>query len=300
MQTQLSQRLYAISLLSLLGLIWGSGYSIAHYATTHGVHPLGYAFWQSLGPAVFLAFLYQNTGSRWIIHSRQLRFYLICGLIGIALPNTVMYFAAPHLPAGILAVVVNTVPVMTYLVAWAFGEESFTWTRLWGVMACVAGLMILVIPQSSLPSANMVPWVLITLITPLCFALCAVYSSRYRPVDSSPLLLSAGMLIASTLFLTPVIIASHHFYPIWPPFQWRDAVVVLEMILSSIGYVVFFQLLKIAGAVYYSLVGGIVALTGLFWGWLFFNEQLTLMAIISVSLIIIGIVTVTLRDADKN
>jgi len=44
-----------LSLLILLGVLWGSGYSLARYATTHGVAPLGYAFWQSLGPALLLS-----------------------------------------------------------------------------------------------------------------------------------------------------------------------------------------------------------------------------------------------------
>lgn len=46
--------LKALTLLLLLGFIWGSGYSLARYAMTHEVPPLGYSFWQALGPALLL------------------------------------------------------------------------------------------------------------------------------------------------------------------------------------------------------------------------------------------------------
>jgi drug/metabolite transporter (DMT)-like permease len=47
----------ALILLLLLGVIWGSGYVIARYATLHNVPPLGYSFWQSLGPAVLVSLI---------------------------------------------------------------------------------------------------------------------------------------------------------------------------------------------------------------------------------------------------
>ena len=88
---------------------------------------------------------------------------------------------------------------------------------------------------------------------------------------------------------------THSFYPIRLPFQTRDWVILLEIALSSLGYVLFFQLLKIAGAVFYSLVGGMVAITGLFWGWLLFNERLSALSSSAVVSIIIGIWLVALQ-----
>ncbi len=205
-----------------------------------------------------------------------------------------MYFAAAKLPAGLLAVVVNTVPVLTYIIALALHEEEFSLLRLLGVLTCIAGIMLLVIPSTSLPFKSTVPWILSALITPFCFSLCAVYTAKYRPKDSNPLTLSAGMLCASSLLLTPLIIATGHFYPLWPPLKTQGWLILLEILLSSIGYLLFFQLLKIAGAVYYSLVGGIVALTGLAWGWLLFNEKLNTLSGAAIALIIAGIFLVTL------
>ena len=283
----------AIGLLILLGIIWGSGYSIARYATTHGVPPLGYSFWQSVGPAIFL--LIVSLIKREIkISAHTLRYYVIAGVLGIALPNTNMYFAAPHLPAGILAVIVNTVPIMMYPLALMARQEKFSVVRMLGVTAGIIGILLVVLPHNGI---NLIPnaWALITLFTPFFFAVCALYSVYDRPSDVSSLGLATGMLVTSAIILLPLVIDLHEFYPL-NSFSLPNIAVMVEIILSSIGYIIFFQLLKIAGAVYYSLVGGVVAITGLFWGWLFFSETLGIVSLIAVILIIGALVTVTLAQ----
>lgn len=276
-----------------LGLIWGSGYSIARYAMTHGVPAAGYTFWQSLGPAIILGIIswkYLKFDKQHII------FYLICGLIGIAIPNTNMYFASAHLPAGLLALIVNIVPILIYPLALMSKQEKFQIIRFMGVMIAIAGVMFLILPKSNLTGIHEIHWLLLGLITPLCFAFFAVFVNPMRPKDSNPLSLAAGMLMAATLILTPCVIATHTFYtPHWP-MTLPDKIILLEIMLSSLGYVLFFFLLRIAGPVYYSLVDGVVALTGLFWGSIIFGETFHLWTVISIILILSGILMVTLKQ----
>jgi len=73
----------------------------------------------------------------------------------------------------------------------------------------------------------------------------------------------------------------------------NEQLLLAEVLLSSAGYWLFFQLLKTAGPVYYSLVGGIVAIAGLLWGKLLFTETLTLVQIVGVAAIVVGIVLVS-------
>ncbi len=201
-------------------------------------------------------------------------YYFICGLTGIVIPNTTMYFAAPHLPAGLLAVVVNTVPIFAYAMALLGRLESFNFVRFAGILLAVCGLGLIILPKTSLPSPHMIPWILTSLITPFSFAFCAVYIARFSPANIPPLKRAAGTLIASTLLLLPLVLYTQNFYHLHFPLTRPDEVIVLEIILSSIGYLLFFKLVEIAGPVYYSLVDTIVALTGLFWGYVIFHEHL--------------------------
>lgn len=283
-------------LLITLGVIWGTGYSIARFAMTHGVPPLGYSFWQSLGPAILLSLIACKNRNTMNLSTSSLRYYLICGITGIVIPNTTMYFAASHLPAGLLAVVVNIVPVIAYPLALLARVESFNGSRFFGICCAFTGLMLIVVPKTSLPSPHMTPWVFAVLLTPLSFAFCSVYIARFRPVNSNSISVSAGTLICSSLMLVPLVISSKSFYlPHWP-FTLPDWVILLEIILSSIGYILFFQLIKIAGPVYYSLVDTIVSLTGLMWGYILFHEKLNHWTSTAVLFILLALVLVTKRQ----
>src|SRR5689334_22483739 len=108
-----------------------------------------------------------------------------------------------------------------------------------GIMFAFGGLMLIILPKSSLPSPDMVPWVLSTLITPISFAFCSIYIARYRPKESDILTLTAGMLMASSLLLIPLVFLTHNFYMLHIPLTSPDWIILLEIVLSSIGYVLF-------------------------------------------------------------
>lgn len=283
----------SLSVLIFLGMIWGTGYSIARFAMTNGVPPLGYSFWQSLGPALVIGLIASCCGKKHPFSVSTTRFYLICGLTGIAIPNTSMYFAASHLPASILAMVVNTVPVIAYPMALFARLETFNWKRMLGIMLAFCGLMLIILPKSSLPSPDLVSWVMATLITPVSFAFCSIFIARYSPEGSDILSLTAGMLISSSLLLMPLVFATHNFYFFHLPLTMPDWIILLEILLSSVGYLLFFYLIQAAGPVYYSLVDTIVVLTGVFWGYVIFGEQLNRWTAAAVILILVALLLVT-------
>lgn len=285
--------LLSIGLLLALGFIWGSGYSLAKIAMEQGVPPLGYSFWQSLGPAILLGLISLRQPNQ-LLSLKLWPFFLLCGLIGIAIPNTNMYFSASHLPAGLLSVIVNTVPIITYPLALLIGQEKFNPWRLVTIVTGFIGIIMIVSPHFGFADISLHPWALITLISPLAFACCSLYIARCTPTGTNPLVSSAGMLLCSALLLSPMVIHYHAFYPLTPPFNLAKEVILLEILLSSIGYILFFLLIRIAGPVYYSLTGGVVALTGLFWGYLLFGEHLNTSQWIASALILSSITCLSL------
>lgn len=259
----------ALLLLILLGFIWGSGYTLAKYAMTNGVPPLGYAFWQSLGPALLLTATCTLNSTTSLLKLRYWPYFLTCGLIGIAIPNTNMYFIANHIPAGLLAVLVNTVPLLVYPLALATKQERFDSWRILALLLGMTGILLIIAPtHQNLFSA----WSLLALLSPLAFALCSIYIAA-KPQDLTANQAASGMLFAASLLLTPLVIQQQAFYPLSAPFTPVKQIVLLEILLSSIGYLLFFKLIRLAGPVFYSLTGCVVAITGLFWGFIVFDEK---------------------------
>ncbi len=291
----MNNRILSLILLVSLGIVWGSGYVIARYAVTNGVTPLGYTFWQCLGPALILSFLSLLQKTKFTFTIKDLIFFIICGLIGIAIPNTTMYFAAAHLPAGMLALLVNTVPIMIYPIALFSRQEQFDAVRFFGVCCAITGVLMLVLPKTNFSNHHAAIWVFIALLTPFCFAIFATYVNPKRPSQYSSLTLAAGMMLTATLLLSPLVFVTHNFYVIRAPFTLPMFIILIEIVLSSLGYVLFFRLLKIAGPVYYSLVDGVVAATGIVWGIIIFHEHFNLWQATSFILIFSAILIMTMR-----
>lgn len=260
----------ALIILIVLGFIWGSGYTLAKFAMTNGVPPLGYAFWQSLGPALLLTLFCFSKQSCPLFQPQYWIYFLVCGLVGIAIPNTNMYFIASHIPAGLLAVLVNTVPLLVYPMALIAGQERFDSWRILALLLGMTGIWLIISPTNQDLVSG---WTLLALISPLAFAFCSIYITAKQPSTLNVLQSASGMLLSASLLLTPLVIQQHAFYPLTLSFTPVERVVLLEIALSSIGYLLFFKLVNLAGPVFYSLTGGIVALTGLFWGFVIFHEK---------------------------
>ena len=110
------------------------------------------------------------------------------------------------------------------------------------------------------------------------------------------------MMLLACVFLSPVVWLSHQFYPLWQaPYGRQDLAILAEIVLSSLGYLLFFSLIQRAGAVYYSLVGAVVALTGIVWAYFILGEQIIPQAELAIALILFGIVlaSIALKSAKK-
>lgn len=288
--------LRAVFLLVVLGFIWGSGYSLAKFAMTNGVPPLGYSFWQALGPALILTLFCLASGKKSLFTPQYWGYFLICGLVGIAIPNTNMYFIASHIPAGLLAVLVNTVPLLVYPLALFFKQEKPDFLRFLALLIGVIGILLII----GLPNLGMYShWALLTLISPLSFALCSIYIGRSQAPKLNVLEAASGMLIAASLLLTPLVLEQQAFYPLSLPLTLPKQVIILEICLSSIGYLLFFMLVRHAGPVFYSLTGGVVALTGLFWGYLLFAENPSKTQGLAILLIILALALLSWRQSKQ-
>lgn len=291
----LTKTLRSLFILLLLGFIWGSGYSLAKFAMTNNVPALGYSFWQAFGPALILSICCLVSKQKNWLNSKHWLYFFICGLFGIAVPNTNMYLIANHLSAGLLAVLVNTVPLLVYPLALLCKQERPDFFRFLAILIGVTGILLIIgIPSISSYSQ----WTLLALISPLSFALCSIYIGIKKAQALNVLESAAGMLIAASIILVPIVIHQHAFYTLAPPYTVTKLVVILEILLSSFGYLLFFLLVRNAGPVFYSLTGGVVALTGLFWSYWIFDESPSVTQGLATTLIILAIALLSWRRSN--
>lgn len=285
----------AIGQLLVVGTLWGSTFSVAKFAITAGVPPLGYAFWQCFGSGLVLLAILALRGERLPMGRRQLGFYAMTGALGITAPNVNFYIIVQYVPAGLMAVVITTAPIMTFLIALSLRMERLQWLRVLGLLCGFAGALLLVLPDEVGGDAVSVSgWVLLGFLTPFFYSLNSILTSRWRPTGGSALSFACGMMLAAAALQLPLMLAAGQAYAPLPPFGAPEAAIAVQVAVSATAYIVFFHLVKLAGPVYFSQVGYIVTLTGILWGMLLFDERLAPSVYLAAAVIFAGLALVNL------
>lgn len=289
----------ALLLILAVGSLWGSTFSISKLAIEAGVTPLGYAVHQTLGSGLLMLLLLRLRGERLPLERRHLAFYLATGALGVAIPNTAYYLIIPHVPAGLMAIVVTTAPLITFLLAVSLRIERFRWLRAAGIAFGFAGATLLVLPKDNPAEDALTGWLLLGFVTPFFYALNSIVTGTLRPPGGNALSFAAGMMLTAGLLQLPVMLALKQSYLIWPPFGVGDWALCFQILASAVGYTIAFYLVKLAGPVYFSQVGYVVTLTAILWGMIFFGERLSPAAYSAGAVILVGLALVNISKSGR-
>lgn len=282
--------LASVVMLLTLGTGFGMTFSLSKLAT-EAVGPGTFVFYQALATGLIIALVLQ---ARRKLYPIPPRFFWLCPLLGLVtfvIPNVLFITALKHLPAGLSSVVLSTSPFFAYLLALSFRSETFSAQRIAGLMVGFTGVLCLVLPDSALPSRDMVPWLLLCLAPPLAYSGGNYTLERLMPEGADPLQYTALSMLCAAAFCLPLYWMEGGRY--LPNYATRgDMAMIAMMLISAANFAMLFTLISWRGAVFTSQVGNVVTLTGLAWGWVFFGETLTPWMIAATVLILGGVLLV--------
>ena len=291
---------FSLALLFALGTMWGGITVLAKVVGDGGVPALGYAFWQTAGAAVILLTVCFLRGKPPPLRATHIRHYFVVGAIGSAIPSANLFYALSNLPAGVVALVITTVPLITYLLSLIFRLEGFDWRRAAGIALGFAGTLLVLLPEGSLPSREMIPFVLLAFLSPFFYSCSSVYAIKFHPPALDSLHVATGMMGASCLILLPASLATGTFHQIWHDFNLTNILIIAHMFLAALTFHMYLVLLRRAGPVYFSQVAFIVTLTAVFFGILFLGERHSLWIWASLALIFAGVAMVNIRHRPQS
>ncbi len=278
-------------LLLAVGTSSGITNNIAKLGTQYGVPLLPLLFWGMLGGAILLGVVALVSDSRPTINRATIVYGLVSGLLLIALPTAIIYLAAKPVGAGFVSLSLAFVPMLTYVWAMALGIEAFRWVRVAGVVAGLAGGLLLALGKARAPDAA-VGWILATAAIPMIIASGNIYRTQYWPAGAAPLALAPLMLAGGAVWLLPVALAvgigSAGTLP-------GVGLAALQAVISTAMYSLYFVVQKLAGPVYLSQLGSISAITGAAIAILVFGEAVPPGLALSAVLIVIGIALFSVR-----
>jgi drug/metabolite transporter (DMT)-like permease len=275
------------------GVVFGAMVCMNRIAVAGGVPPLGYAFWQCFGAGIVLLLASLATGRQPGLGRTNIAFYLVVGGLGVAIPWSLLAVVAPHLPAGLVTLLLGLIPTTTYALALVVRVRSANLISVAGLLLGFSGLLLIVVPEKGLPEPGAGIWILILILSVFVSACSNVVAERYRPAEgSSSIALASGTLLAAAAVLLLLVIVSRQFYPIPTRLTLRDYALALSVVLAAVNVCLFFEVVRRAGAVFVSQFNYIVVPSGVVWGVILFHERLSLWIWLAIPLMLGGIALV--------
>ena len=262
----------AILLLLLAGTGYGSAFIANRVAAESGLPVTAYMFWISvLGALVLLtAALILRLKVPWNIKS--LAHFPVSATFGMLIPFGVLYSIATKLPAGVLTLTFTLAPAFTYLFAYVCRIENFRWSSIAAILFGFTGVMLIVLPDTSLPEPEAAPWLLLALLAPVAASVNNLVVATLRPPELDSLMLAGTVLLAASIIMLPLMLVVEG-----PTFFWQYGYkasigVIWSATVQAIGYFALYEVIRQVGPVFFSQIAYIVVFAGTVWAYFFFGE----------------------------
>ena len=262
-----------LAALFLIGAVWGLTFPLTKIAVIGGYRNFGIIFWSSMIATVILGSIVAVRRRTLPLHRGALGRYLFVALFGTILPSAASYTAAEHLPAGVISVCLSVGPLFALLLAVVLGIDRATWIRVLGLSLGLLGVLLITLPNASLPDPTQAIFIPLALLAVLAYAIEGVGLGRIGRDGLDPIQLLLGASIISSAVTLPIAVATNTF--ILPSLQVGQAeiAVALSGLANAVAYVGFVWLIGRGGPVFAVQVDYLVTGFGVIWSMLLLSEN---------------------------
>jgi drug/metabolite transporter (DMT)-like permease len=292
----LRQRLGYLAVLLGLGVGWGSTQSLGKIAISSGYGHFGLIFWQLAIGAAMLGLVQLVRPRAFPVSGAALRFATIIAVIGTLIPNSTFYLAVARLPAGIMSILISTVPLLSFPIALSLGMDRFSTLRLAGLLCGFAAISLIALPQAELPSGVGPVWLLIAMVGPLFYAMEGNIVARWGTAGLDPVQAIFAASVVGMVLVLPLVLASGQWIDPFAAFGAPEIALILSAVVNTLMYVGYIWLARAAGAVFAAQVGYVVTIAGVCWAMALLGERFSMLIWVATALLLVGLTLVRPRS----
>ncbi len=292
----MSERWFFVVVLAALGVGWGSTQSLGKMAVATGHQPFGLIFWQLAVGAVVLG-LVSAVRRRGLVFTRPaLTFYVVIAVIGTIIPNATFYAAVVHLPAGIMSILISTVPLLAFPIALFLGLDRFSAGRFVGLALGLVGVALIAAPGGG--GSVSLGWLMLAMIGPLFYAVEANYVARGGMAGLDAVQAMFGVSVVGMVLALPIALATGQWVdPL--PLGRAEVALVLSSAVHALVYASYVWLASKAGSVFASQTAYLVTASGVFWAMLLLGERFSPLVWVALVVMLAGVALVQPRASAK-
>ena len=260
-------------MLIVLSLLWGGSFFFAKVAVAE-MPPFSVVFVRVSLAALCLFLVLRLSGTSIAPALAQWRAFLVMGLFNNLIPFSLIFWGQTQIASGLASILNATTPLFTVLVAHGLTvSERATMLKLTGILAGLVGVAILM-GQDAVSAANGTLLAqLACLGAAVSYAFASVFGRRFKGLP--PLVTATGQVSATTLMMLPVVIIHDQIWTLpMPSMTVTTAMIGLAVLSTALAYIIFFEILKRAGATNLSLVTLLIPPSAILLGWAFLGETL--------------------------
>lgn len=279
------------ALLVLHSMLWGSAYFFI--AVANRELPVFTITCLRMVPGIaLLAALCWWAGYRFPARLADWGRFALLALMNNYIPFCLIVWAQHQVTGGMAAVFCATTPLFGIFLAHVLThDEKVSSLKLAGVLIGIAGVAILALPDLLGSQQSSLIAKLALLLASLLYALGGIFSRRFSGYP--PMMMSCAHMIATfTLALPPMLLFDRPWTLPMPSGAAIGAVISTGILASALASIIYFTLIKRAGATNALLVTLLLPLTPMALGYLVLGEtmtarELTGAAVIALALLVI-------------
>lgn len=279
------------AMLLVLGAIWGGSFFFASVAVVE-IPPLTLVMFRVAIAALALHVYLALAGPSFRAAFAMAGSFFLLALLNNIIPFTLMFLGQTELGAGAASIINATTPFWTMILANLLtDDEKLSPNKIAGVLLGLAGTALMIGPGVLLDAGGPL-WAKLALLgTALSYGCAAIHARRFRSLP--PPVVATGQLTASTIVMIPVVLLWHGPDGLFEASgQAWAAVLALAILATAFGYILYFGLIRSAGATNASLVTLIVPVSAILLGTLFLGERLETFELAGMALIATGLLTI--------
>lgn len=287
--------------LTLIGAVWALTFPLTKIAVLGGYRSFGIIFWSSVIAAVVLGAIVGSRGIGLPTHRAATGRYLFVALIGTIFPSAATYTAVEHLPAGVIAVCMAIIPIVAFPMAIALGLEQPNLRRFSGLLLGLLGVLLIVVPDASLPDPSKAVFILLALLSVLFYAMEGVGLGKIGRAGLDPTQLMLGAFILSVALTLPIALMTGTFIVPSLGFGAAGTAVILSGLANVVAYVGYVWIIGRGGPVFAGQVSYVVTGFSIFWSMALLGESYSIWVWGAMAVIFAGLfLTQPQQGAEKD
>jgi drug/metabolite transporter (DMT)-like permease len=280
-------------MLILLSILWGGSFLFMKVALAE--LPTFVIVFARVGFAAITLLVYLKIGGEVVPSGKQVWLaFFVMGFINNLVPFSLLVWGMTEIASGLAAILNAMTPVFTVLVAhFMTSDERISINKISGVVLGLAGVVVLIGFEALDGFSASLLAMLACLGAALSYAFAAAYGRRFKKLGIRPAQVAFGQVSASSLLLFPLAMYADSPWNLpMPTLTTWMALLALGVFSTALAYVLYFQILAVAGATNIALVTLLVPISAIFLGWFILDEALSQnqfggMALITAGLFVI-------------